>query len=79
VVTPRRGITTALNKEAAQRPEANNGGRRNENRRRISIGCPDWLCNAKQFANALANLRFSGPVLKRDLMNIEDVKLEAQL
>jgi len=78
-VRPRKDITTTLNKEAAQRPEANNGGRRNENRRRISIGCADWLCNAKQFANALASLDFSGLVPEQELMNVEDVKQQAQV
>jgi hypothetical protein len=78
-VTPRKDITTALNKEAAQRPGANNGGRRNENRRRISIGCAGWLCNAKQFANALASLAFSGLVPEQELMNVEDVKQRAQV
>jgi hypothetical protein len=55
----RKDITTALNKEAAQRPVANNGGRRNENRHRISIGCADWLCNAKLFASVISSLRSS--------------------
>ena len=53
VATLRRDVTTALNKEAAQRPEANNGGRRNENRHRISVGLADWLCNAKLCAGLL--------------------------
>jgi hypothetical protein len=78
-VTPRKDITTALNKEAAQRPGANNGGRRNENRRRISIGCADWLCNAKQFANALASLGFSALVSEQDLKKAEDVKQRTQV
>ena len=53
VTTLRRDVTTALNKEAAQRPEANNGGRRNENRHRISVGRADWLYNAKLCAGLL--------------------------
>jgi hypothetical protein len=78
-VTPRKDITTALNKEAAQRPGTNNGGRRNENRRRISIGCADWLCNAKQFANPLASLGLSSLAPERDPMNVEDVKRQVRV
>jgi hypothetical protein len=63
-----------LNKEAAQRPGANNGGRRNENRRRISIGRADWLCNAKLFAGLLETLRCSDCALKHELRNAETVK-----
>jgi len=73
-VTPGGGITTALNKEAAQRPGANNGGRRNENRRRISIGLADGLCNTKLGTTTLADSSTAERLLKSLYLKAQIVK-----
>lgn len=72
-----RAIAAALNKEDAQRPRANNGGRRrNGNRPRISVGSADWLCNVKRVVLDAEVSCSTMDLPKPDLMKIDFVKRE---